>query len=110
MMKIFSIILSVVLLFSMIGCAGKSNPWLNQDEHSVAAQKLKSTKRAIVRYQQAENAAVRDGDEESAAAYRKARENLLEELPALQQRYDALEAERQAFLEKQQENFMNRDE
>lgn len=109
-MKTFSLIFLLVLLFSMIGCAGKNNPWLNQDEHSKVAQKLKSTKRAIIRYQQAEDVSIRDGDEESAAAYRKARERLIEELPELQQRYETLETERQEYLKMQQDNFMNRDE
>jgi hypothetical protein len=109
-MKAFSVIVSLFLIFSVIGCAGARTSLINHDELSKVSRKLISTKRAVVRYQQAEEAALREDDEESAAVYRKARESALEELPELQQRYDTLEAERQEYLKRQQDNFMNPDE
>ena len=110
MMKIFALLLSISLFFSVMGCVGKNNPWLNSDEYDTVAQKLKSTQRAVIRYQQAEDAALRDGDEEGAAAYRTARESLLAELPEIEDRYKTLEAEKLERLKNQQDNFKNRQE
>jgi len=97
----------MVLMFAFTGCTGKANPWLNEDDYYQVKQKIQFNKKAIIRYQQAENSAMQDGDKESASAYRKAKENIIEEMPVLEQRYQVLETERQERLKNQQEHFMN---
>ncbi len=110
MRKFVLCLVLAIMIVAAAGCAGKTNPWLNEDEFYQLELKLRFNKKAIIRYQQAENAAAQDGDAESAKAYREAKEGLEAEMPKLEERFAVLEAERQERLKNQKEQFMNHDE